>query len=697
MFYKLKIAFNNTKSNKRTYLPLLFTSVMTFLLLSSIYTLSNHPNLRHIRGGRSLTALFGIGIPVFLFFFFLLYINVSRFVFKFRSKSYGLYHVLGFSKKDIALVYILEVLIVLAFSILIAFPLAELCNRGALWFFQELVDQEVLLTYQFSLTAFSKSILSLLSLSIGSSLFVIYSIYKLNSMDLLKESESGEQPPKYNLVFALIGILLLIGTYLYANSINMNFLSSSNIFKLFISIIAAIIATYLIFMSSSIFILDRLRKNRHLYYRPKAMVIISNLYFRMKKNAFGLASVTILSTMAIFTLAITSILYFNMYRELPLPDADMSFGIYSTRDESFESVNQEVVESLENLNIGYQLKSEKSIDLMYYTDFKEEHPFTIQLIRPNNLTYEVYHGSFYFLKLSNYNQWFNSKLQLNDNQMILITANYIKDSGINRVKIFDELFHIVKFSDRLVKEDFLHQDIIILNDNQFDQVTNSFRELVADQEGYDNRIYPYRIHYFNIMDDQGKRVTENDYYKFKHHFDFDSDIWRNELNFENEEIRYMFAHNRIDREHTRVVFVSLLMVGFIFVIIFILNLFSTLYFKYYQEALEDRKQFKTLQQVGLSEKESKRTLSYQISFVYFLPLLFSLLHIFFARKGIYTIQRMFNLSAQSMSELLSPEELAIQKISILLTITVFVVLYGVMYFVIRQLAYQLVSSSEEIQ
>ena len=52
-------------------------------------------------------------------------------------------------------------------------------------------------------------------------------------------------------------------------------------------------------------LLSLLQKNKRLFYQPTNFISISNLKFRMRKNAVGLASICILSTMVLVTLATT--------------------------------------------------------------------------------------------------------------------------------------------------------------------------------------------------------------------------------------------------------------------------------------------------------------------------------------------------------------------------------------------------------
>lgn len=665
MFYKVKLATNNIKDNLKTYLPFIFTGVMTYILFSSINNLKANPSLGQFKGSNTLKIVLNIGLPVFLFFFLLMFINVSRFTFKLRSKSYGLYHVLGFSKNDISMVYLIETVGIFLISSIVGFIVSIGFDRILFWAYQEINQSELIIQVAFSLDALVQTLSSLLSLFLVSSLVVLYVIYKSNSMDLLKDSDVGEEPPSYNLIIALVGIILLIGTYYYASTIKRGFLSEENILTLLITILSAIIATYLIFTSSSVFILNKVIKSKRIFYRPKAMVILSNLYFRMKKNAFSLSSVTILATMAIFTFAVTSMLFVNLYRELPLPATDFTLKTYDN----------------ETLDLNGQLDLVGELDLVEYENlYYDEARLEIQYLNSHNLNEDIGSSMTTFMRLSDYNLLYSSKIILSDNQIILVALDYYQNQyDVRKIKMLDKIYTITKYDNRMF-EDYIFDlaTIVVVDDSEFTDLINKFSVDLTDNK----RLTDVTYSHFNVVDSNKMRVSNDEYEAFVEGFSFET------------EIGYGLSFNRINQGNMRNTYSSLLLVGFIFIVIFILNLFITLYFKYYQEALEDRRQFKTLQNVGLSYGETKKTLTSQISLVYFLPLIFALFHIYFARNGLFVIGSMFEIIPPSYQ---GDVYYAHQNGSLIISIVGFSVLYLLMFFVIKKLAYGLVISKEEVQ
>lgn len=87
--------------------------------------------------------------------------------------------------------------------------------------------------------------------------------------------------------------------------------------------------------------------------------------------------------------------------------------------------------------------------------------------------------------------------------------------------------------------------------------------------------------------------------------------------------------------------------GFLFIGIFLGALFlmatvMIIYYKQVSEGYDDKTRFEIMQKVGMSQKEIKRTIQTQIVMVFFLPLVFAVIHIGFAFNVITKLLAIFN-------------------------------------------------------
>ena len=107
VFYP-KLAFLNLKKNHKTYVPYLFTCILTIMLFYALSAIGMNSGMEQIRGGTSIgtvmgwvTALTGGFSLIFLFY-------TNSFLIKQRKKELGLYQVMGMDKKNLSLMMLWE-------------------------------------------------------------------------------------------------------------------------------------------------------------------------------------------------------------------------------------------------------------------------------------------------------------------------------------------------------------------------------------------------------------------------------------------------------------------------------------------------------------------------------------------------------------------------------------------------------------
>lgn len=139
-------------------------------------------------------------------------------------------------------------------------------------------------------------------------LFDLLQVRKTNPLQLLQGSKRNEKEPRAKGILALLGVLCLVAGYTISVTIKSP-ISALGLF--FVAVILVILATYLLFIAGSIKALQFLRKRTTYYYQTNHFINVSTMLYRMKQNAAGLASICILSTMVLVTVATTASLYFG--------------------------------------------------------------------------------------------------------------------------------------------------------------------------------------------------------------------------------------------------------------------------------------------------------------------------------------------------------------------------------------------------
>ena len=131
-------------------------------------------------------------------------------------------------------------------------------------------------------------------------------IIRMDALQLSREKAKGEKKGRFLVLQTLVGLITLGGGYYLAQSVKD---PVSAVLTFFIAVMLVIFATYLLFNAGITVFLQLLKKNKRYYYQPNNLISVSNLIFRMKKNAVGLATIAILSTMVLVTMSAATSIY----------------------------------------------------------------------------------------------------------------------------------------------------------------------------------------------------------------------------------------------------------------------------------------------------------------------------------------------------------------------------------------------------
>lgn len=374
-----KLLRDQVKSNRQTYLP---TLVMGSILVALVYIIFAMGDMiagsEGFVGYRSLGTVFKTLTYVFAIISFAVFFYLNAFLAKRRSLSYGLYGVLGLGKRDLIKLNFLECL-GLCFSIsllgsILGFALGRLAFAGLLALTH--LDDYLKISYQFSGAALRQAWLLFACIFLAIFLFNSFTILKAKLRDLLDGPETGEREPKAKWLLSILSLGLLLGAYYLANQ-NLDPIDAIKVF--FPAVLMVIVGTYGVFMAVTIFLLKALKRNKHLYYKPRPFINISNLLFRMKANAAGLATISILFTCAFLTFSTTSTLYWGVAKNIEgsMPREvvfDQHLNITAQVDKSLrEQVLDRVLPDLPTWNQalaakqGYTLQNEL-LDVLYAED-----------------------------------------------------------------------------------------------------------------------------------------------------------------------------------------------------------------------------------------------------------------------------------------------------------------------------------------
>ena len=617
-----KLALSNLKQNRKLYYPFAIAVILTTMILYSFIALSLTPHLEDSYGGGSARTVLGFGSFVVQLVVIILVAYANGYVMKNRSKELGLYSVLGMEKKHLLVMTLWELLFFYVLTVGVGLGLGLLFDRLIFALLLKCMGLPVVIQSTFQIGAVLNTLLGL-ALAFGLILLLnSFRLLRYSSLHLMQQKKAGEKKGRFLLVQTLLGLGLLGIAFYIALTVERPVAAVQGFF---IAVILVILATYLLFNAGSITFLRFLKGRKSYYYKPENFISVSNLIARMRKNAAGLATISILSTMVLVTLTGSLNLFIGgqNYLDTMYPsDYNISVG-HMTSEAETEPVIEEV-----------QAQIKKVADATHLSDYQVAQTtyWSASIRRIGGKVLEVYdqsdqetgqelksEGTVYFFDQATYEQLTGQKVELGENEILAYGYQYPGRLDA-QLEINGKTFTI--------KEK--------LNSN-FIQGKLPQSDLFQHQMGL------YLV--LPDLNQLGLKVDKNLEFsitaKNKDNQDFISGLIK-EL-YSTDKISqygatYFGGFDRYSIEKDwRETAGTLLFIGIFLSVIFLLATVLVIYYKQISEGHEDRENFVILQQVGLDQKQTGTTIRKQILTVFFLPLFFSFLYLGVAYKMIAKI------------------------------------------------------------
>ena len=599
-----RLAISNLVKNRSLYYPFALATIVATAILYSFVSLAHSPNLEATYGGTAARMTLQFGISVIQIAVLILITYANSFVMKNRSKELGLYSILGMEKRHLLLMTFFEMFYFSLVTIGLGLALGLLLDKILFAVLLKFMGMKVVIASTFQwLNVFI--VLASLGLAFVLILFLNSTrLLRYSSLHLMKEKKAGEKKGRLLGLQTLLGLGLLAVAYYIALTVEK---PVAAIFNFFIAVLKVVLATYLLFNAGTITLLQFLKKRKRYYYKIQNFISVSNLISRMRKNAAGLATISILSTMLLVTL-VGSI---NIY----VGGKDYMTSLHP-KDYNISITSRTMAKNAAILQAVKDVVHKKGIRDAKYEDYSYQIS-SISKINGNQLTIpentarlnveEAQKSMATFLVISSqeYEKMTGRKVNLTDNETLL----YTKNLQINQKQDLTINGKSWKIKERL-PPDFAHGKIA----NASSMVSQKMMYLVANQPSQVGLKDGY-THFIGIQSANKKVNLQESIFNALH----------NQQGKESKIISVSERY-RIEKEYQGVIG-TLLFIGIFLSTIFLLGTVLVIYYKQISEGYEDREGFIVLQKVGLDEKQTKATIRKQIVTVFFLPLIFAFLHI----------------------------------------------------------------------
>ena len=666
-FFYSKFALNNLVKNKRFIVPYVLSTIFTIMSFYILSSLAFGDNLNKLPNGIDATKqVLSLGIIVIAIFSTIFLFYTYSFLVKRRVKEFGLYSVLGMTKKQIAKILVLETIFIAVTTIVLGIGLGIIFDKLMLLVLLKLFSAGVSFGFSITPIAIVFSVLLFGGIYFLLLLYTVIKIARLRIVALLKDENKGEKEPKSRWILAIIG-LALIGYGYYTAQTVQNPVKALLVF--FYAVVAVIIGTYLVFMAVSITVLKIMKNNKNFYYKSKNFISVSGLLYRMKRNAVGLANICILSTMVLVTMGSTSALYAGMeksYNER-FPRQLMVAG--------YNSTNEKLKEIETNATFSAKEAGTEVQDLVSYNSL----PMVGRLVE-DKFNFESNVGvdlsnvkMIVVLQLKDYNKFANKNKTLESNEILLhidkkgdynhnsISLNgsdyKIKEKlsefpgtiGSDTANIMDTYYAVVKDEKEITK---LATKLTELSSKELEKRGISIQTGTPTLQNYVA---------FNIKDTTKEAKVIESFKKLEK---------QSGIEIEGKE------ENKLT---FRGVFASFLFIGVFISFIFVISQVVIMYYKQISEGYEDKGNFEIMRKVGITDKQIKQSIRSQVLLIFFSPLIIATLHTIVAYPFIEKILRLF---------LITDSSIFLQALAV--TIVVFAIFYLIVYAITSKIYYRII-------
>lgn len=635
-----KLAVTNLKNNRKTYVPYIFTGVLTVMMFYIIDALSRGKGIT--QDTLKICLQYATGVIVVFAVIFLFYTN--SFLIKRRKKEIGVYNILGMGKRHSARMMAVETILTAGISILGGLVFGIIFGKLMYLLLLKILHNSVDMQFSVNGTAIVQTVILFAGIFLLTYLYNILQIQLVNPVELLHGGNQGEKEPKSRWLLVIIGVAALGNGYRIALTTEAPL---EALLKFFIAVICVIIGTYALFIAGSIVVLKMLRKNKAYYYNPKHFTSVSGMIYRMKQNGAGLANICVLSTMVLVMVSTTVSLYAGMEDILDSRfPRDVSIVCKQADVDHEEIIERLLKEQCEKAGV-------KITDRVWYRYGSMNAVLKGDKLENVNQYYPDNH--FYYVEMmtqDEYNRIEKRNVSLEEQEILTYTTN--GKCGKKQINIAGQNYLVKKELPEMTSQP-----------KSTAEIYKTLYIVFANAEQIE-RIEPFSYaDKFNLKGDDGKQKEaleqiQNEFY---------------------EKIPDGMMESRmLSRSSFYELYGGLFFIGIYLGSMFIMATVLIIYYKQISEGYDDRERYQIMQKVGMSKKEVKRSIRSQVLSVFFLPLVVAVIHVAVAFKVMTKILGVLNITNVSLF-----------AVCTIITIAVFAVFYIIVYSITAKEYYRIVN------
>ncbi len=631
-----RLALSGIRKNARLYLPALCADAGMAMVCYIVACLRDSGSVTSMRGGAVVAGTLNFGVYVIAAFSLLFLLYTNAFLIRRRKREFGLYSMLGMDKRGIARILTWEMLIVAGVSIASGLALGVVLSKLADLALANIMNSQISYRLPVSLSAIKNVALFFGAIHLLVYLISALRVHAASPSQLMKGESLGEKPPKANYLLGFAGLILLASAYVIAVRIKD---PVAALFWFALAVLMVIAATYLLFIAGSVMLCKILQKNKEYYYRSDHFVSVSSMAYRMKRNGAGLASICILATMALVTVAFTACLYYGEEDALLLryPRQISVDALLEPDRDDVAALDHHIQQRLADFGVCPEnIRAQRAA---YVTGVFEDGTLDVDW-QDADLTSVERVCQVCVMSAQDYIAAAGHELPTRDGEAWIC--------GVRTSYPFDTIALPGGLKWRVAGE--LEQTDVPASGLAAMNVMPTLFVIVPDYEAATEAMYA-------CTDGRGARA-----YTLRWEYSFDAQISADEeialcralyddaqALIDDNAVCGAYVESRAEaRDDFYATFGSLFFLGALLSLVFVCAAALIIYYKQISEGYEDQARFGIMQKVGMTRHDIRRSINSQMLTVFFMPLAVSALHLGFALPMVRKILMLFNLNNLSL-------------------------------------------------
>jgi putative ABC transport system permease protein len=617
-----RLALTNLKKNRRLYYPYAIMTIVSTAISYIFASLAFHPDLGQVKGANGVTQVLGFGMIVVMLAVAIMVLYANSFVMKQRSKEFGVYSILGLEKKHLLLMTFLENVVYSTSTILTGLLLGLALDKLFYALLLKTMQMPVVLTSVFQLKNVAIVLAYLYGIFILVSLVNIGKLGLTDSLKLVQGKKRGDKKTGFLWLQTLLALILLGAGYVIAQLVTSPIQAIPSFFG---ATLLVILGTYLLFQAGVISLLNWLKNRQTYYYKPDNFISVSNLIFRMRKNALGLATITILSTMFLVTMVGGLNIYIGGkdYIANQNPN-DYSIDVVMEPTTSKTQVEEWADAILEEAKIPVESKVVYPYQQAYFSNVTNQQVAFLSDEKAASIDFSDL-GVGFILDQASYEKMTGQKLELEADQVAIYSKVVQFQAG--QTLAFDEK--------EMEVAQVLSENVTLghLPDHVSFNVSQYLIVVVQDLTIFENQA---ENHYYMGFESSLSEEEQVDSQETFLSGSFESELWESNI-LPDGTNAISLAYRAYATRNFFSFAGSLFFIGLLLSLTFLMAVVLVIYFKQISEGYEDRDRFVIMTKVGLDENQARQSIRKQLLMVFFLPIFLAIVHLGFAYKMLSSI------------------------------------------------------------